>query len=443
MIPMTDIFENAYKALELAKKEGADEVEIYCMKGRSISIDIHRDVIDLAKESLVSGIGIRAIVNGAVGFSSTNDVNRINEASILAVRSARVRGSDPQWSGLPGKSKPAKVRDIFDRKIKDIQIEGCIDLAFEMIQGSKSISTVVPTSGHFVCGDSTKLILNSNGVEIQEEDTVVSASMDVITNDAPISTASEFDMSRKLDVDFFKIGAEASSLAKRSQDGIITQTRDCHVLLEPMAIADILENTLITSVDADNIQKGRSSLIGKIGTSIAAGDLSIIDDGTFAGGLGTSSCDEEGTPSKITPIIKNGILSSFIYDSYTAGKEKRESTGNAVRGSYTTTPSIGIRNLIIEHPSFDVIAQTNDGVIVNSVIGAHTANPISGDFSVEARNSFEIKDGQIGSPIKSMMISGNIFELLKNIDGMGNDVRKVGAVITPTVRVAKMRVIGT
>jgi PmbA protein len=443
MIPMTDIFENAYKALELAKKEGADEVEIYCMKGRSISIDIHRDVIDLAKESLVSGIGIRAIVNGAVGFSSTNDVNRIKDASILAVRSARVRGSDPQWSGLPGKSKPAKVMDIFDRKIKDIQIEACIDLAFEMIRGSKSISSVVPTSGHFVCGDSTKFILNSNGVEIKEEDTVVQASMDVITKDTPFSTASEFDMSRKLDVDFYKIGEEASSLALRSQNGISTQTRDCSVLLEPMAIADILENTLITSVDADNVQKGRSSLIGKIGTSIAAEGLSIIDDGTFAGGIGTSSCDEEGTPSKITPIIKDGTLSSFIYDSYTAGKEKRESTGNAVRGSYTSTPSIGIRNLIIEHPSFDIIEQTQDGVIVNSVIGAHTANPISGDFSVEARNSFEIKDGQITSPIKSMMISGNIFELLKSIDGMGKDVRKVGAVITPTVRIAKMRVIGT
>jgi PmbA protein len=440
---MTDIFENAYKALEIAKKEGADEVEIYCSKGRSISIDIHRDVIDLARESLVSGIGIRAIVNGAVGFSSTNDVNRIKEASLLAVRSARVRGSDPEWSGLPGKSEPAKVKGIFDRKIKDIQIEACIDHAFEMIQGSKSISSAVPTSGHFVCADSTKFILNSNGIEIEEEDTAVQASMDVITKDAPISTASEFDMSRKLDVDFYRIGELAASLAERSRNGISTQTRDCAVLLEPMAIADILENTLITSVDADNVQKGRSSLISKIGTSIAAEDISIIDDGTFAGGIGTSSCDEEGTPSKITPIIKDGILSSFIYDSYTAGKEKRESTGNAVRGSYTSTPSIGIRNLIIEHPSFDVIEQTQDGVIVNSVIGAHTANPISGDFSVEARNSFEIKDGQIASPIKSMMISGNIFELLKSIDGMGKDVRKVGGVITPTVRVAKMKVIGT
>jgi len=412
------------------------------VKGRSISIDIHRDVIDLAKESLISGIGIRAIVNGAVGFSSTNDVMRIKEASILAVKSAKVRGSDPEWSGLPQKRKTPGVKGIFDKKIARIELESCIDFTTELINGAKSISSIVPTSGHFACGNSTKFILNSNGVEITEEDTVVQASMDVITKETPLSTASEFDMSRKLDLDFYKLGEKASSLALRSQNGIDTKTRDCAVLLEPMAIADLLENTIVTSVNADNVQKGRSSLIGKIGTAIAADQLSIIDDGILAGGMGTSSCDEEGTPSQITPIIKDGILSSFIYDCYAAGKEKRESTGNGVRASYTSTPSIGIRNLIIEYPSSDIIAETENGVIVNTVIGAHTANPISGDFSVEARNSFEIRNGEIASPIKSMMISGNIFEVMKNINGIGKDVRKVGNVITPTVRVAKMRVVG-
>ena len=181
---MNDIFDSAYKALEFAQKEGADEVEIYCVKGRSISIDIHRDVIDLAKESLISGIGIRAIVKGAVGFSSTNDVFRIKEASLLAVKSARVRGSDPEWSGLPGKKKLPEVKGIFDEKIADIQIESCIDFTSQLISGAKSIPTIVPTSGHFVCGNSTKLILNSNGVEVEEEDTIVQASIDVITNDA-------------------------------------------------------------------------------------------------------------------------------------------------------------------------------------------------------------------------------------------------------------------
>ncbi len=439
---MTDIFEHAYKALKLTEKAGANEAEIFCVKGRSVTVDVQKDAIDLAKESLVSGIGIRAIVNGAVGFSSTSTLQRIEEACALAVKSAKVRGSDPLWSGLPEKKMPARVKGIFDKTLADIEIESCTDYTLDMITGAKSNTSVVPTSGHFVCGSSTKLVLNSNGVEIKEDDTIVEASVDTITKNAPLSTASEFDISRKLDIDFYRIGEKASQLALRSQNGISAQTCDCAVLLEPMAFADILENTLTVSLNADNVQKGRSALIGKMNTSIGADELSIIDDGTFAEGLGTSACDDEGTPSQRNFVIKNGVLSSFLYDCYTAGKEKKESTGNAVRGSFTSTPGISIRNLIIEHPSCDIIDETEDGVIVNTVIGAHTANPISGDFSVEARNSFFIKDGEISSPIKSMMISGNIFDVLRNIDGIGKDVRKVGTVITPTVRVSRMRVVG-
>ncbi len=437
---MNDIFDSAHKALELATKTGADEVEIYCVKGRAVTIDIHRDEIDLAKESLISGMGIRAIVKGAVGFSSTNDLKKVKEAVILAVKSAKVRGEDALWSGLPEKSKPAKVKEIFDKKIADIEAEACIDFAAEMIRGAKAHA--VPTSGHFTCGSSTRLILNTSGVEMEEEDTIVEASMDAITKDAPISTASEFDVSRRLDIDFYKIGEKASLLAKNSQNGMSTWTRDTAVLLEPLAFADIIENTLVDSLNAENVQRGRSSLIGKINANIASEELSIIDDGTFAGGMGTSSSDDEGTPSKRTEVVKNGMLASYLYDCYAAGKEKKESTGNAVRASYTSTPFIGIRNLIIKHPSFDLIDETEDGVVVNSVIGAHTSNPISGDFSVESRNSFLIKDGEIVSPIKSMMISGNIFDLLKNIDGVGKDVRKVGNVITPTVRISRLRVVG-
>src|SRR3972149_7625029 len=107
MVLMTDIFENAHKGLLHTEKAGADEAEIYCLKGRSVSIDVHRDEIYLAKESLYWGIGIRAIVNGAVGFSSTNDPERLQEACILAVKSANVRKSDPLWSGLPEKKRPA------------------------------------------------------------------------------------------------------------------------------------------------------------------------------------------------------------------------------------------------------------------------------------------------------------------------------------------------
>jgi PmbA protein len=159
-------------------------------------------------------------------------------------------------------------------------------------------------------------------------------------------------------------------------------------------------------------------------------------------GIETSASDDEGVPSQRTTVIKKGTLESYLYDSYTAGKEGLKSTGNGSRSSYTSPPSVGLRNFIIDYPGKDVIADTESGVFVNTIIGAHTANSISGDFSVEARNAFTIKDGALDKPVKSLMISGNAFELLKHITGAGLDVRKVGGIITPSIRVSNMSVIG-
>ncbi|HEY9246869.1 MAG TPA: DNA gyrase modulator, partial [Candidatus Methanoperedens sp.] len=251
---MNDIFDAAYRALEYAGKAGADETEIFCIKGKSITVDVHRDEIDLAKESLLSGIGIRAIVKGAVGFSSTNDPARVREACILAVKSAKVRDSDPQWSGLPEKKDFPRVLDTFDEKIKNIEIESCMDYTAEMIEGAKSLPSVIPTSGHFSCAYSTELILNSRGVEIEETESIIQASVDTSTRDGEVSTASEFDISRKLDLDFRGIGEKTALLAYSSRNGGHATTGDTAVLLEPMAFADILENTLLPSINADNVQ---------------------------------------------------------------------------------------------------------------------------------------------------------------------------------------------
>ncbi len=232
---MTDIFELARSVLDLTIKAGADEAEIYCVKGKSITVDIRRDTIDLAKESLVSGIGIRAVVKGAVGFSSTNDPGYVHEAAELAVKSAKVRGSDPEWTGLPEKRKTSHVSGIYDKNIADLDIGSCMNYASELIEGGKAIASVMPTSGHFSCASSTSLILNSHGIEIKEDETNIQAFMDAITKDSPLSTASEFDISRNLNLDFYKIGEKASQLALRSQNGKSIETQDATVLLEPPA----------------------------------------------------------------------------------------------------------------------------------------------------------------------------------------------------------------
>ncbi|MBW6471291.1 MAG: TldD/PmbA family protein [Methanosarcinaceae archaeon] len=436
------MYEMAQRALSLAMKNGADEAEVYYANSRSTSANIRKDLVEGAKEQFSEGIGIRAIINGAVGFASTNIPNRLEDAVKIAVAFAKVRESDPDWNGLVSNAKYPDVSGIFDKKIVAMELDECIDLALQMIEGARSITDILATSGSFSRSYGKHLILNSNGVEVEEEGTSTSGFIDVITTKGETSTAYDFAVSRNHDIDFHQIGVNAAKLALGSQNGISIEPHKTDVILHPFAFSDIIESAFAPSIDADNVQKGRSSLIGRLGENIAASELTIIDDGLMSGGIETGVSDDEGVPSQRTSVIENGVFKSYLYDSYTAGKEGVKSTGNAARQSYTSTPSVGLRNFIIEYPQSDIISGTDSGVFVNTVIGAHTANAISGDFSVEARNAYIIKGGQIDKPIKSLMISGNIFEMLANITGAGMDVRKVGGTVTPSIRVSDMSVVG-
>ncbi len=436
------MYEMAQKALALAMKNGADEAEVYYANSRSTSANIRKNMVEGAKEQFSEGIGIRAIIDGAVGFASTNIPNRLEDAVKIAVDSARVRESDPDWTGLVSNAKYPDVSGTFDKKIVEMELDECIELALQMIEGARSATDILATSGSFSRSYSKHLILNSNGVEVEEEGTSTSGFIDVITTKGDTSTAYDFAVSRNHDIDFHQIGVNATKLAQGSQNGISIEPHKTDVILHPFAFSDIIESAFAPSIDADNMQKGRSSLIGRIGEKIAASKLTIIDDGLMPDGIETGISDDEGVPSQRTSVIENGVFKSYLYDSYTAGKEGVKSTGNAARQSYVSTPSVGLRNFIIEYPQCDIISETDSGVFVNTVIGAHTANAISGDFSVEARNAYTIKDGQIDKPIKSLMISGNIFEMLANITGAGMDVRKVGGTVTPSIRVSDMSVIG-
>jgi PmbA protein len=436
------MYELARKALKLAEKAGAEEAEIYYSASHSTGVNFKKDALENAKDRFSEGIGIRAIVNGAVGFASTNSARELENAIEIAVAEARVRENDPDWVSLPSNGKYPTVSGIFDKKVEALELEECIDYAMALVEGTKETPGTLPTSGGFNRAKSRRLILNTNGIEIEEESTAISGFVDVITVNGHTSTAYDFAVSRSLDIDFFSLGKNASELALKSNGGIKIEPQKTDVIFHPFAFSDIIEEALAPSLDADNVQKGRSGLKDKLGEELAVSELSIYDDGLIEAGIETSASDDEGVPSQRTTVIEKGTLESYLYDSYTAGKEGLKSTGNGSRSSYTSPPSVGLRNFIIDCPGKDVIADTESGVFVNTIIGAHTANSISGDFSVEARNAFTIKDGALDKPVKSLMISGNAFEILKHVTGAGLDVRKVGGIITPSIRVSNMSVIG-
>ncbi|MBZ3935607.1 TldD/PmbA family protein [Methanimicrococcus blatticola] len=441
-ISIEEIKSGIEKALALSEKLGASDAEIVFSIGESTSIQFKKDIIETAKQSTSAGYGVRAVVNGAVGFAGTNLMSDLENTLRTAVASAKVMEADPLFKNFPEKAVYKEVGGLFDDKIVDMSLDECIECATDMISGVKSIENMIPTSGGFSRSVSYFMIMNTDGLSAQRKGTAVSGFTDVTTASGEVSTAYDYNVSRKKDVDFTVIGKNAADLAKKSLKGISCGAEKMPVIFHPFSFADILENTLVPSVDADNIQKERSGLVGRLGDEIAHSDLSIIDNGTLEGGISSGAFDDEGTPTQKTTVIGNGILKSYLYDSYTAGKDNVKSTGNGYRYSYSSAPGVDFSNFIIDFPQSDVIAETKKGIYVNTVIGAHTANEISGDFSIEGRNAFLIENGEISKPIKSVMISGNIFEMLKNIDGAGKDVRSVGGIITPSIRISEMSVIG-
>ncbi len=181
------------------------------------------------------------------------------------------------------------------------------------------------------------------------------------------------------------------------------------------------------ALTAEAVQKGRSLFADKLDKEVASKEVNIIDDGSLEAGLATAPFDGEGVPSKATDLIKEGLLTNYLYDIYTASKDGVESTGNASRGSYRGIPSVSPSNFYLapgDKDPKDIIKGVENGFYLHKVSGLVTggANPISGDFSVGATGQW-IEGGEIKGAVNEVTIAGNLIDFLKNIEEIGNDLK--------------------
>ena len=233
------------------------------------------------------------------------------------------------------------------------------------------------------------------------------------------------------------VGIEAAEDACRLLGAKSIETTTAVLVLSPYITTNFF-SVLMPALSADAVQKGRSLFKGKLGQKVVSPLINIIDDGQLQDGIATSPVDGEGVQTQQTDIIIDGVLQGYLYNTYTAMKDNVASTGNGVRGSFKNMPEVGPTNLYLS--SGDVNCQQlfhdiKDGFYVTSVMGMHTANPVSGDFSVGAAGLW-IKNGQLSQPVRGVAIAGNILELFSKVDGVANDLRFFGAFGAPTIRIS-------
>ena len=432
-----------YEIAEKAKKEvenNCDAYEIYVDESKLIELDSKQDELNFAKEEIEAGIGIRVIKDNKIGFAFTSNLNKISETAKQSIENTKLNKIDENYS-FAEVEKVKDVKKVYDKRFNDLDLNESVELLKSVISQAIDSGCEVTESG-FSASAGRSLILNSNGVSIENKGTGFGIALSVtIQKDGEVATAYNSSSSRFYDLDGEKLANEVCDLAKSSLNSKPIETDNYNVVLDYYAATGLLQ-TFITAFDGENVARGRSILKDKIGTEIVNPSLSIIDNPLLEKGMNTTRCDGEGSVSETTELIKDGVLNSFIYDIYTANKEGVKTTSNGYRGSYLSTPMISPSNLEFKFDEMKDLSEIKKGVLTTSVLGAHTANPISGDFSVEANNAFKIENGEITEPINKAMISGNIFEIMKQVEGLKSEIKQYGSFILPKLLVHDLRVVG-
>jgi PmbA protein len=420
-----------------------DQVEIYAERGNLLQLGIEKEKIKEMMRSVHSGVGVRVIDDKKIGFSYTNDMN-MERCVERAISMAKVSRSDPHLD-LPVPRGYPRTSKTLDQRILDIELDDAFEYCEEILSGAKNYDDRIrPTGGDFSAGYGEVYISNSEGIEVYDQGTYISGSITVCVGDEGIS-AWEAKSTRTIDdIDFGWIGENAARVAIASMNPRRIETKTAPVILMPRAMEELLSYTTISQLNAENVQRDQSPYVGRLGDEIASENLTMIDDGTLPEGIGSTKMDGEGVPTERTTLIEKGVLKSFLYNTYAANKDEVESTGNAVRG-YDELPGVDITNFIVKsgHKTLeDLIDEMNKGLLITDVIGAHTAMGASGEFSVTTNNAFWIEKGE-RYPVKEVMISGNMPEVLMMVEETANDPRQIGNVISPSVRISKIQVIGT
>ncbi len=445
---MLSLAENAVKK---ALKKGAVEAEAYVYEGQATNMGIERGQITKTNTIIDRGLGVRATVNKAVGFAYTNIIEgqkAIEDTITGALSAARASKPDQDWSGLPEKKPYVAVEKSYDPRIVELRSEGLVDIASCMLDSAVSVDKrVFPIEGGAGVAYLSSALANSNGVSGFDRGTMIECSLAAVAKEKNMVTpvCFEFNAGRAYDVDPAWVGKEAARLAVSSLKTKRSKTETTKLVLTQFALQELLHYTLINAVKADNVQRNQSPFQGRIGEKVASETVTIHDNGLLPGGLRTWTFDGEGTPQQKTTLIEKGVLRNFLYDNYAAKKEGKESTGNASRAGYLSTPGIEATNFHIapgNKTPDQLINEVDNGLIIYYLQGAHSSNPISGEFSVVATPAWKISKGEIQHATRGVMLAGNIFEVLKNVTATANNQRQMGQLVAPWILVEKVRVIG-
>lgn len=430
---------------------GATAAECVIREGDEFSTLVRLGQVETLKESGSKAIGVRVFNGKRAASTYSSDFSRegLDRMVKSALELSKITSEDP-FGGIPDASQLGSLTgnlDLYSADVYSLPGEERISYARRTEKAALDFDPRIKNSdgGSFDAATGRKVLANSHGFvgEYQRSYCSIAAVPIAQTADGAMQRDYWFSVARSLSrmESPEHVGKVAAERTIRRLGARKVKTAHVPVVLDPLVAVSILDH-IFEGVNGDSVYRGASFLAGKLGQKIAADRVNVIDDGTIVGGFGTSPFDGEGIPTRRTVVIENGVLKSYLLNSYTAKKLGLQTTANASRG-LAGTPGIGPGNYFLQPGTKtpqQIIGEIKEGLYVTEFLG-HGANLVTGDYSRGASGLW-ISGGELAYPVEEITVAGNLKEMFNNISEIGNDLEFRGAMACPTVRIEGLTVGG-
>lgn len=439
------------KLLKAALAAGIEAAEVYTSDRDSFRAMTHNGEVDNYSVSNRSGLSLRGLYNGKMGYASTEayDDEAVGMLVNGVIESAELVEDDAVQEIYRGDEKYPEV-DNYAKELDNVTEKEKLDFLLEtekkaLACGDERIKQV--NYNMITTNSVSTRIVNSYGLDLQHHDNMAVAYVSVVAKEGNrVATGGSVACSR--DFNTFssdKLAKEAVEEALFYLNASPVPSGTYRVIIDRKCMPDLL-GVFSGVFSADQAQQGMSLLAGKEGEQIAAECVTLMDDPLMPGGLASAAFDSEGVASKTKTVIDHGKLTTLLHNLKTARKAGVKSTGNASKQGYSSPITVQPTNFYFkpgEKTLDELMEDVGNGLVITDVSGLHAgANAVSGDFSLLSKG-YTIENGKKGRAVEQITVAGNFYAMLKNIRAFGCDLEFNGSPIgSPSVDVGEMNVAG-
>ena len=408
----------------------AEQAEVFSVSSRAMPIQFEANELKQVQTKESSSIALRIFREGRIGFAIANGGGGWEALVDMAVETSQF--------GSPANFRFPSSRDysevcIFDPKVEEIAMERMVEIGKELIAKIRGHTPDILCDVQVTKGTSSISLINSQGGEGRYDSSFFSLSLEgILVRDTDMLFVG--DSASSCRPDFIGIDDLSDRVIwqlEMAKKKAAVSTKLLPIIFTPNGVASALLSPLVLAFNGKTVLEGASPLKGKLGEQVFDKKLSLWDDATIAYGVGSYPFDDEGVSSQRLPLVTNGVVTNFLYDLQTAALAGTQSTGNGQRagGGF---PSPAISSLILSGGDVSFQAMVEDmkeGLIVEQLIGADQGNLLGGDFGGNVLLGYKVENGEIVGRVKDTMIAGNVYQVLKELLGIGQEARWVGGIL--------------